>query len=280
MADKLNDKVVDDSGTVENDLTENVDDVENTSTDDGGMDVEPAEKNINLTADDIDGDASVLLDKLGLSDTSSNSGDTSESDDTAQTDKTDREKELEDRLSEMGRELKELKMTVQNPVPIENQIEREPTGDPIQDNFNLLADSFVEISGRLDRQEKMSTAVESYMDQGIDRKTARDLADLEMSNSIQDRIKWHESYSAAKNEVDKRDSVRRQQLEDRGSVHNVSGQRGSGTTTSAPDVSAAVVASKIRDKFNNGGDQVDAAFGLEDVYGEDFIDEVISHLGK
>ena len=242
----------------------------------------------NVTVDfgdenDSDGNADNFFKELGLDQTSDETSDNGDQN----TAKSEREKELEDRLTEQGRTIKKLEDTLANltagagagnannteiPMPA-------PTGDPHQDNANLLAHNQLRLEAEWKQERKFNENVEAYMDDGIDRKTAKELATLMESNSVEDRLKWGRLLNEAKGEVSRRDSRRLQQLEDRSGVRGGHSGR-SGSAKSSTNVSPTAVANKLREKYDDPGERIDELFKHQDALGEDFILEVAGILSE
>lgn len=192
---------------------------------------------------------------------------------------TAREKELQDRLSAQGREIKELRQMVQGSNDPTQTRRPESTGDPTQDNINLLGDAFVELDNRLQQQEQTQTAIDSYLDEGISRQKAKELVQLEQSTDVNDRIAWRREYNKATQEVQQQRErgIQSQQSRDFAATSENNGSMPGGRSPSTTH-NPAQVAKKLAEKYPSGRDRVQQVALLESRFGEDFADEVLNSL--
>lgn len=250
-----------------------------------GIPSEPVGRDFTPDPKPQDTDVDKLLADLELEGgTPQNTGDPAPDSDPGQQQQdepTAREKELMDRLSQQGREIKALQeQNAQRDDPTQTR-RSEPTGDPTQDNINLLGDAFVELDNRMQRQEQTQTAVESYMDEGISRAKAKELVALEQSTDVQDRINWRREYNKATQEVEtqRTQAIQSQQSRDFVATGESNGQMSGGRSPSHSH-SPAIVAKKLLEKYPNGKDRIQQVSLLESRFGEDFADEVLDLMNR
>ena len=199
---------------------------------------------------------------------------------------TDREKELADRLSEQGRELKELRTLIaqgNNPQDPASMRRSEPTGDPTQDNINLLGDAYVELDNKINNYLQSQESINSYLGEGIDRTTAQRLVELEQSSSVEDRITWRREYNQAiaQQEQARAQHIDNQRVRDFQATNDGNGYGGTAARSqSHGSLSPAVVAKKLREKYPTSDARMDALEALEGAQGADFADEVLAHLNR